>query len=178
VIGKFLEDWNYALIYDFGGASDGFGGTAGVNGAAVGFLPGGAVSGIENAYLSYTGIKPFGGKLAVEGGIMDLPYTLDEASSSNDIPFMERAASGITAPTSRPATSVPPSHALVHRHVLGRRLCNGARDGRHSLRLERQPQRHQPNNTARSPVSRASRQRQGLLAAYRRRCRMADPAAA
>jgi hypothetical protein len=24
---------------------------------------------------------------------MDLPYTLDEASSSNDIPFMERAAS-------------------------------------------------------------------------------------
>src|ERR1700730_2237190 len=48
VIGKFLEDWNYALIYDFGGASDGFGGTAGVNGAAVGFLPGGAVSGVEN----------------------------------------------------------------------------------------------------------------------------------
>jgi phosphate-selective porin OprO/OprP len=28
---------------------------------------------------------------------MDLPHTLDEASSSNDIPFMERAASGITA---------------------------------------------------------------------------------
>jgi phosphate-selective porin OprO/OprP len=28
---------------------------------------------------------------------MDLPYTLDEASSSNDIPFMERASSGITA---------------------------------------------------------------------------------
>jgi phosphate-selective porin OprO/OprP len=28
---------------------------------------------------------------------MDLPYTLDEASSSNDIPFMERASSGIIA---------------------------------------------------------------------------------
>jgi phosphate-selective porin OprO and OprP len=97
VIGKFLEDWNYALIYDFGGASDGFASTASVGGAAVGFLPGGALSGIENAYLSYTGIKPFGGKLAIEGGVMDLPYTLDEASSSNDIPFMERAASGITA---------------------------------------------------------------------------------
>jgi phosphate-selective porin OprO and OprP len=97
VLGKFLEDWNYALIYDFGGASDGFASTASVGGAAVGFLPGGALSGIENAYLSYTGLKPFGGKLAVEGGIMDLPYTLDEASSSNDIPFMERAASGITA---------------------------------------------------------------------------------
>lgn len=97
VIGKFLDDWNYALIYDFGGTSDGFGGTASVNGAAVGFLPGGALSGVENAYLSYTGIKPFGGKLAIEGGIMDTPYTLDEASSSNDIPFMERASPGIIA---------------------------------------------------------------------------------
>src|ERR1700730_18266740 len=97
VIGKFLEDWNYALIYDFGGASDGFGGTGSAGGVPVGFLPGGAVSGVENAYLSYTGFKPFGGKLAIEGGVLDLPYTLDEASSSNDIPFMERASSGITA---------------------------------------------------------------------------------
>jgi phosphate-selective porin OprO and OprP len=103
VLGKFLGDWNYALIYDFGGSSDGFAGTGSTGatatsgGTSVGFLPGGAVSGIENAYLSYTGIKPFGGKLAIEGGIMDLPYTLDEASSSNDIPFMERASSGIIA---------------------------------------------------------------------------------
>ncbi len=28
VIGKFLGDWNYALIYDFGGSSDGFDSTA------------------------------------------------------------------------------------------------------------------------------------------------------
>ena len=97
VIGKFMGDWDYALIYDFGGASDGFASTASAGGTAVGFLPGGALSGIENAYLSYTGFRPFGGKLAIEGGVMDLPYTLDEASSSNDIPFMERAASGVTA---------------------------------------------------------------------------------
>jgi phosphate-selective porin OprO/OprP len=103
VLGKFFGDWNYALIYDFGGSSDGFdstastGAAAGVGGTAVGFLPGGAVSGVENAYLSYTGFKPFGGKLAIEGGIMDLPYTLDEATSSNDMPFMERASSGIIA---------------------------------------------------------------------------------
>ncbi len=55
------------------------------------------MSGLENAYLSYTGFKPFGGKLAIEGGIMDLPYTLDEATSSNDILFMERASSGVIA---------------------------------------------------------------------------------
>jgi phosphate-selective porin OprO/OprP len=91
VIGKFLGDWNYALIYDFGGSSDGFGG------AAAGSLPGGGVSGIEQAYLSYTGFKPFGGRLAIEGGIQDLAWTLDEATSSNDLPFMERASSAIIA---------------------------------------------------------------------------------
>ena len=97
VAGKFLGDWNYSLVYDFGGTSDGFASTASVGGAAVGFLPGGALSGVENAYLSYTGFKPFGGKLAIEGGIMDLPYTLDEATSSNDIVFMERASAGVVA---------------------------------------------------------------------------------
>jgi phosphate-selective porin OprO/OprP len=97
VVGKFMGDWNFGLVYDFGGTSDGFGGTAGVGGAAVGFLPGGAVSGVENAFLSYTGFKPFGGNLAIEGGIMDLPITLDEATSSNDLMFMERASSGVIA---------------------------------------------------------------------------------
>ena len=97
VVGKFMGDWNFGLIYDFGGSSDGFASTASVGGAAVGFLPGGALSGIENAYLSYTGFKPFGGKLAIEGGIMDILYTMDEATSSNDIMFMERASSGVIA---------------------------------------------------------------------------------
>lgn len=91
VTGKFFNDWNFALIYDFGGTSDGFGGTA------TGSLPGGGLSGVENAYLSYTGLKPFGGKMAIEAGIMDLPYTMDEATSSNDIMFMERASSGVVA---------------------------------------------------------------------------------
>ena len=103
VLGKFMEDWNYALIYDFGGTSDGFASTASFGaappngGTAIGFLPGGALSGIEAAYLSYTGFKPFGGKLAIEGGYMDTPYTLDEATSSNDIMFMERASPGVVA---------------------------------------------------------------------------------
>src|SRR6266436_7403321 len=106
VLGKFMEDWNYALIYDFGGSSDGFASTGSfgaslgpppIGGTSIGFLPGGALSGVENAYLSYTGIKPFGGTLAIEGGIMDLPITLDEASSSNDILFLERASSQVIA---------------------------------------------------------------------------------
>src|ERR1700676_4943293 len=49
VIGKFMGDWDYALIYDFGGTTDGFASTASVGGATVGFLPGGALGGVENA---------------------------------------------------------------------------------------------------------------------------------
>jgi len=97
VVGKFAGDWNYALIYDFAGSSDGFGGTASAGGTAVGFLPGGGLSGIESANLAYTGFKPFGGNLAIEGGYMDVPYTLDEAMSSNDILFMERPSAQVIA---------------------------------------------------------------------------------
>lgn len=101
VIGKFMGDWNYALIYDFAGSSDGFAGTGSAGGTAVGFLPGGGLSGIENAYLSYTGFKPFGGQFAIEGGYMTVPYTLDEAMSSNDILFMERSSAQVIAYCSR-----------------------------------------------------------------------------
>src|SRR5882757_7560535 len=48
VLGKFMEDWNYALIYDFGGSSDGFASTGSfgaslgpppIGGTSIGFLP-------------------------------------------------------------------------------------------------------------------------------------------
>jgi phosphate-selective porin OprO and OprP len=97
VLGKFLGDWNYLLYYDFAGSSDGFAGTASANGTKVDFLPGGGLSGIERAYLSYTGIKPFGGQLAIEGGYMKIPYSLDETMSANDILFLERASSVVIA---------------------------------------------------------------------------------
>jgi phosphate-selective porin OprO and OprP len=97
VLGKFLGDWNYTLFYDFGGSSDGFAGTASADGTKVGFLPGGGLSGIERAYLSYTGVKPFGGQLAVEGGYMKVLYGLDESMSSNDTLFLERASSEVIA---------------------------------------------------------------------------------
>ena len=64
VTGKFLSDWNFGLVYDFGGTSDGSGGTASAGGSTpVGFLPGGALSGLENAWLSYTGFKPLAASL-------------------------------------------------------------------------------------------------------------------
>jgi len=86
VVGKFMGDWQYTFIYDFGGSSDGGLGASAGNGGAP-------TSGIENAYVSYTGLKPF----AIEGGYMDVPWTLDEATSSNDIMFMERSSSQVIA---------------------------------------------------------------------------------
>jgi phosphate-selective porin OprO/OprP len=83
VVGKFAGDFNYYFVYDFGGSSDGFGSS----------VAGGATSGIENAYVSYTGLKP----VAFEAGYMDTPFTLDEATSSNDIMFMERSSSQVIA---------------------------------------------------------------------------------
>jgi phosphate-selective porin OprO and OprP len=80
VVGKVLGDWNYALIYDFGGTTDS--GAGGIN-----------ASGIEMAELSYTGFRPF----VIEGGAQDVPYTLDEATSSNDIMFIERASAQVVA---------------------------------------------------------------------------------
>jgi phosphate-selective porin OprO and OprP len=80
VAGKILGDWNYALIYDFGGTNDS--GAGGIN-----------ASGVETAELTYNGFRPF----AIEAGYQDIPYTLDEATSSNDIMFIERASSQVIA---------------------------------------------------------------------------------
>jgi phosphate-selective porin OprO and OprP len=76
ILGKFLGDWNYELTADFGGTADG-----------------GNASQINHAYLAYTGFRP----LVIEGGYMDVPWTLDEATSSNDIMFLERASAGVVA---------------------------------------------------------------------------------
>jgi phosphate-selective porin OprO/OprP len=74
VLGTFAGDWDYALIYDFGGTPD-------------------AASFVENAYVTYKGIK----NLYIDGGYLDVPYTLDEATSSNNITFIERASSQTVA---------------------------------------------------------------------------------
>lgn len=72
--GTFARDWDFALVVDGGGSQDG---------SAT----------LNNAYFSYKGIK----NVRIEGGYMDVPYTLDEATSSNNITFMERASSQVVA---------------------------------------------------------------------------------
>jgi phosphate-selective porin OprO/OprP len=82
VLGKVLGDWNYALIYDFGGTNDSGPGGGGIT-----------TGGIQTAEITYTGFRP----VALELGYADTPYTLDEATSSNDIMFIERASPGVIA---------------------------------------------------------------------------------
>jgi phosphate-selective porin OprO/OprP len=68
VTGRALNDFTYSLILDAGGATDG---------AAT----------INTASIGYTGIR----NTIIEAGYMASFYTLDEATSSNDILFVERA---------------------------------------------------------------------------------------
>ncbi|SFL65931.1 phosphate-selective porin OprO and OprP [Bradyrhizobium sp. NFR13] len=74
LIGTFNKDWEYGVIVDAGGTTDG------------------DVT-LNNAYVAYKGVKG----LLIQGGYIDVPYTLDEATSSNNIMFMERAASQVLA---------------------------------------------------------------------------------
>jgi phosphate-selective porin OprO and OprP len=87
VLGKFMADWNYAFVADF--------------------TEGPPLSNIQSASLSYQGLRPF----AFEIGYMNVLWTLDEATSSNDIMFLERAspalvASGLAAGDFRSAAGV------------------------------------------------------------------------
>ncbi|TAK99214.1 MAG: porin [Rhodospirillaceae bacterium] len=72
VTGKAAGDWTYTFIYDAGNSTD------------ANTSPGG----IQQAQIGYTGIK----NTILEAGYSDTFFTLDEATSSNDIMFMERAS--------------------------------------------------------------------------------------
>jgi phosphate-selective porin OprO/OprP len=81
VIARFMRDWDFNLIYDLGGSGDGFPPD-----------PGALASGLENALLTYSGLKNHGVPLVFDLGYMDVPFSQEESTSSNDIPLVERAA--------------------------------------------------------------------------------------
>ena len=70
VTGKAAGDFTYGFIYDAGGTTDN------------------TPTGIQTAQVGYTGIK----NMILELGYSDTFFTLDEATSSNDTLFMERAS--------------------------------------------------------------------------------------
>ena len=88
VVGTIAGDWGYTFVWDFGGSQDsGSGGTTNP----------GAGAGIEKGYITYNGLYNGPFPVAFDLGYQDVPYTLDEATSSNDILFMERASSQVIA---------------------------------------------------------------------------------
>ena len=78
VTGKFAGDWAYSLVYDFGGSTDA--------------IPGAASSGIQSAMITYNGLNKGLLPLAFDIGYMDTPFTLQEATTSNDLLFVERSS--------------------------------------------------------------------------------------
>jgi phosphate-selective porin OprO and OprP len=102
VIGTFMTDWHYAFVYDFGNSSDSSNinnALASANSSTSPTTSNTFLSGVENAFLTYNGFynqsRPF--PVAFDFGIMDVPWTLEEATSSNDLMFLERATPQVIA---------------------------------------------------------------------------------
>ena len=91
VIGTFARDFDFGLVLDGGGTTDG-------------------PASLNKAYITYRGFKSFY-NLSIDGGYIDVPYTLDQATSSNNTMFMERAspntiATSVNAGDSRSALGI------------------------------------------------------------------------
>ncbi len=103
VVGKFLGDWNYSLIYDFGNTSDSLNpnnALANANSSTAPSLNNNYLAGVENAYITYNGFYKHGGPFPIAidlPGVQDVPWTIDEANGSNNIMFLERSSSQVVA---------------------------------------------------------------------------------
>ena len=101
-IGTFMSDWHYAFVYDLGNSSD----SSNINNALANANSGTSpttsntfLSGVENAFITYNGFYSHGQRfpVAFDFGIMDVPWTMEEATSSNDIMFIERSSAQVIA---------------------------------------------------------------------------------
>ena len=102
VIGTFMTDWHYAFVYDFGSSSDSSNANnalASANSSTSQTTSNTFLSGVENAFLTYNGFYKRDNLFptAFDFGIMDVPWTLEEAMSSNDLMFLERSTAQVIA---------------------------------------------------------------------------------
>jgi phosphate-selective porin OprO/OprP len=83
IVGRFGGDWDYTFIYDLGGSAGGFPPD-----------PGAGASGLENALVTYSGLKNHGVvPLVFDLGYMDVPFTQGEGGSVRTTSrLVERAA--------------------------------------------------------------------------------------
>jgi phosphate-selective porin OprO/OprP len=102
VVGNFMSDWHYAFVYDFGNTADGTNPNNALANADSSTSPttnNNYLAGVENAFITYNGFYQHGEQfpVAFDLGFQDVPWTLDEATSSNDTMFMERSSSQVVA---------------------------------------------------------------------------------
>jgi phosphate-selective porin OprO/OprP len=95
VVGTFMTDWHYAFVYDFGNSAESDNpnnALANANSSTSPTTSNNFLSGIENALLTYNGFYSHGQQfpVAFDFGIQAVPWTLEEATSSNDLMFLER----------------------------------------------------------------------------------------
>jgi len=104
VIGTFMSDWHYAFVYDFGNTADSNNpdnALASANSSTSPTTSNNFLSGVENAFITYNGFYSHGQQfpVAIDFGIMDVPWTLEESTSSNDLMFLERSSAQVIAAT-------------------------------------------------------------------------------
>jgi phosphate-selective porin OprO/OprP len=102
VVGTFMSDWHYAFVYDLGNTADSNdlnNALANANSSTSPTTSNTFLSGIENAFITYNGFYSHGQQfpVAFDFGIMDVPWTLEEATSSNDTMFLERSTAQVVA---------------------------------------------------------------------------------
>ncbi|MGP0092097.1 MAG: porin [Xanthobacteraceae bacterium] len=102
VVGNFMQDWHYAFVYDFGNTADGYNlnnAFANANSSTSPTTSNNYLAGVENALVTYNGFYQHGERfpVAFDIGFQDVPWTLDEATSSNDTMFMERSSAQVVA---------------------------------------------------------------------------------
>jgi phosphate-selective porin OprO and OprP len=102
VVGNFMTDWHYAFVYDFGNTSDSNNpnnALANANSSTSPTTSNNFLAGVENALITYNCFYQHGQQypVAIDIGVQDVPWTLDEATSSNDIMFMERSSAQVVA---------------------------------------------------------------------------------
>ncbi|MEA2831329.1 MAG: phosphate-selective porin OprO and OprP [Bradyrhizobium sp.] len=104
VIGTFMTDWHYAFVYDLGNTADSNNpnnALANANSSTSPTTSNNFLSGVENAFLTYNGFYNHGQQfpVAFDFGIQSVPWTLEEATSSNDLMFLERSSAQVIATT-------------------------------------------------------------------------------
>jgi phosphate-selective porin OprO and OprP len=104
VIGNFMSDWHYAFVYDLGNTADSNNpnnALANANSSTSPTTSNNFLSGVENAFITYNGLYSHGQQfpVAFDFGIQSVPWTLEEATSSNDLMFLERSSAQVIATT-------------------------------------------------------------------------------